>query len=1291
MSNPASGQVQLSWTAPSANGGLTIAGYRVEQSTNGGGTWAVLTPNTGTTGTTFIATGLTDGQTMVFRVAAVTSMGAGAWATASTNASAVATAPRDFAVTTSDLTFNFSWVAPTNTGGFPITGYRLESCQSSLVCVPTTLVNASIPASSSSYTAQLPSYALAYTFRLTAITAAGLGAPATVTVGSSFTVSMPDGLSATASDQQVVLSWSAPTQLGSMRVQGYQVEQSDDRGVTWVTLSPGFLSGLTYTVRGLTNGSHYLFRIRALTSAGLGSPAVVESMPTGMAGTPRDFAGTSPASGTARLTWSAPTDLGGLALRGYKLEYNTSSFASAWSNLTTLGPNATSYDWTNLSNGTTVYFRLSAITDAGVASANGAMTATFVSWTATAPTSLTSAPGDRQVTLNWGGPNYNGGYTVYGYRVEQSVDGVNWTVLESTEYSGSFTSRGLTNGVSYRFRVAAVTARGVGEYSFVTSQPNALALAPQNLSTTAGDGRITLNWTAPPSSGGLPILGYQVQSLNYSTWYVILGNSGSTATTVTVPGLTNGTTLWFRVAAMTSAGVGEVSAQTLGTPYVAPAAAFNLVSTPGDSSIALSWTAPAANGNTALGGPWSIVGYRIEQSADNGVTWVALADPLTPASTVTYTAYGLTNGLNYQFRITALTQAGSGAPAFISGTPMTTPSAVQGLVVSPSDGSVTFAWRAPLSNGGSVITGYQLEYCTPWCAAPATLAENNIDPLATSFTLNGLTNGSTYNFRLRARTAAGLDPNGATVSAVPVRIPGVVDTLTASTQVVGTGAAQATYVTLSWAAPLVLGSDIARTYSVELSLNGGTSWSTVSSSQTALSFSWAPNGVAAGTIVSFRVRATNIAGVGPGSIVTTTVPVQTSGAPPGTAGAPITLQTTGGDSQVTVSWAPPATTGGLPVTGYRIESSSDNATWSVLSTAATSPYVVSGLTNGAVRYFRVAAITSAGVGATSVVSALPGNVPSAPLGLTGTFFSPTLTLTWSLPADSGGAANTSVIERSTDGGATWVFVGNWGAATTATIDGVAAGVATLFRVSARNSFGTGPGTVVSVTGPTPTAVSAVQNLSSVSTAAGATVSWTAPAVTGASTVTGYKVERSANGSTWTTISASQTALTADITGFTTGWSEFVRVTPVVSSGTVAASTIKVLAGTQFAAPTALSAVAGDGTATVSWTAPVMTSGLTIIGYQIEQCAGACGGSNAPFAVLTPNSGVATASYVATGLVNGVSYELQWSQPWCNRLRHPRGTSRGTCCRECHRWRWRCDSDVGRAFHTRWWHASRLQD
>ena len=135
------------------------------------------------------------------------------------------------------------------------------------------------------------------------------------------------------------------------------------------------------------------------------------------------------------LTWSARGVCGGVEHRGCKLEYNNSIFSWAWSTLATVSANVTSYAWTNLSDGTTVYFRLSAITDAGVASSNGAMTATFVSWTATAPTTFTSTAADRQVTLNWAAPSYNGGYPVYGHRGEQSVDGVNWTVLEAVSYT----------------------------------------------------------------------------------------------------------------------------------------------------------------------------------------------------------------------------------------------------------------------------------------------------------------------------------------------------------------------------------------------------------------------------------------------------------------------------------------------------------------------------------------------------------------------------------------------------------------------------------------------------------------------------------------------------------------------------------------------------------------------------------------------------------------------------------------------------------------------------------------
>lgn len=256
--------------------------------------------------------------------------------------------------------------------------------------------------------------------------------------------------------------------------------------------------------------------------------------------------------------------------------------------------------------------------------------------------------------------------------------------------------------------------------------------------------------------------------------------------------------------------------------------------------------------------------------------------------------------------------------------------------------------------------------------------------------------------------------------------------------------------------------------------------------------------------------------------MTTTVPVQTSGAPPGTAGAPITLQTTGGDSQVTVSWAPPATTGAprhrlsdrVVSQQFDLVGSFDSGNlalrchwsyeWHGDVFPCRSNYFSWRWRNfGCERPAR--------------------KCSSAPLGLTGTFTGSTLTLSWSLPADAGGSTNLSIIERSTDGGDVGLrrqlgrcrnSDDRW------------------CRCGCRNPLpSVGPkfvwnwsGTVVSVTGPTPTAVSAVQNLSSVSTAAGATVSWAAPAVTGAATVNGYKVERSANGSTWTVISVSQTAL-----------------------------------------------------------------------------------------------------------------------------------------------------------------------
>jgi len=70
-----SSQINLSWTAPSNNGGSAVTGYKVDRSNNGGSTWSTVASNTGSIGTTYSSTGLTANATYTFRVSAINVVG----------------------------------------------------------------------------------------------------------------------------------------------------------------------------------------------------------------------------------------------------------------------------------------------------------------------------------------------------------------------------------------------------------------------------------------------------------------------------------------------------------------------------------------------------------------------------------------------------------------------------------------------------------------------------------------------------------------------------------------------------------------------------------------------------------------------------------------------------------------------------------------------------------------------------------------------------------------------------------------------------------------------------------------------------------------------------------------------------------------------------------------------------------------------------------------------------------------------------------------------------------------
>jgi hypothetical protein len=118
--------------------------------------------------------------------------------------------------------------------------------------------------------------------------------------------------------------------------------------------------------------------------------------------------------------------------------------------------------------------------------------------------------------------------------------------------------------------------------------------APTSLTATAGNAQVAVSWTAPTVLAQTPITDYIVQSSTNSgsTWTTV-SDGVSTATSYTVTGLTNGTPIVFRVAAVNGVGTGAYSSATSSV-------------TPGDVFRAI----PAMTSNTSPSGVVTGVGNR---------------------------------------------------------------------------------------------------------------------------------------------------------------------------------------------------------------------------------------------------------------------------------------------------------------------------------------------------------------------------------------------------------------------------------------------------------------------------------------------------------------------------------------------------------------------------------------------------------------------------------------------------------------------------------------------------------
>ena len=81
----------------------------------------------------------------------------------------------------------------------------------------------------------------------------------------------PTGVTATAGDTQVSLSWTAPSSNGGASITDYTIQYSSNSGSTWTTFSRTASTATTATVTGLTNGTAYVFHVAAVNSVGTSS------------------------------------------------------------------------------------------------------------------------------------------------------------------------------------------------------------------------------------------------------------------------------------------------------------------------------------------------------------------------------------------------------------------------------------------------------------------------------------------------------------------------------------------------------------------------------------------------------------------------------------------------------------------------------------------------------------------------------------------------------------------------------------------------------------------------------------------------------------------------------------------------------------------------------------------------------------------------------------------------------------------------------------------------------------
>ena len=639
----------VSWTDPDSEGSA-ITGYSIQYSDDSGSTWTVAT--TSATDTPYTVTGLSDGDSYIFEVAATNAVGTSSFSAPSV--SAVPTGPPSIPVpsvtvnTNQGATGTMTWAWAASTDGHGAISYYWNLAPNTATCSL---------GSTSGLTVTCSDVVPGTTYVLSIFAQDSLTpTPRTSGVGSSSPAvalqvvpGAPTGVSGTSNaSHSSSVSWTAPVNDGGAAITGYVVRYSSDSGSSWTTATSS-ASGSPYSVTGLTDGTSYIFEVAATNAVGTGafsSPSEAAG-PSGVPSVPSPTVTTNSnqgSTGTMTWTWAASTDGSGTITYYWNLAPNTASCS-------TYSTTSLSVTCSDLSPGTTYEFAVSAQDSLGRTSTPGSVTATAVQNAPNAPTNVAGVSDTAGASaISWTAPTNNGGSAITGYSVQVAPAIGSWSSTNCTNVlTNPCTVTGLSDGTTYVFRVDATNAIGTSSWSASsgsvtpTGAPSEPSPSVTTNSNQGATGTMTFSWAA--STDGHGAISYY-WNLSPSASGCVSGSTSSLSVTCTnvVPGTSYEFGVYAQDALSRTSSVGSVTATAAAS---VPGAPTGVSATSGnDMSSTVSWSAPTSNGGA------SITGYTVT-SSPGGLT-------CSTSGALSCTVSGLTNGTSYTFSVTATNSVGTG-------------------------------------------------------------------------------------------------------------------------------------------------------------------------------------------------------------------------------------------------------------------------------------------------------------------------------------------------------------------------------------------------------------------------------------------------------------------------------------------------------------------------------------------------------------------------------------------------------------------------------------------------------